>query len=208
MTWIKTADWENDPETKELLGADSMGNLPKEYSEPLEMFKDHELEDHPAAVVMAQTLIPKSLKHIILAFSALLSPDLPLSRRDHELIAATVSALNKTLYCSNYHAYYLKLATGDEELAKRVREDYRTADLSKKERAMCDYAAKLTLKPSSVDEGDIEELRANGFDDQAILQINLIAAQFNYWNRVADGLGVGRTKSTAAVKECGLATNK
>ncbi len=57
---------------------------------------------------------------------------------------------------------------------------------------MLDYVAKLTLKPVSVQREDVENLRQHGFDDTAILQINLIASWFNYINRVADGLGVGR----------------
>jgi alkylhydroperoxidase family enzyme len=57
---------------------------------------------------------------------------------------------------------------------------------------MLDYVAKLTLKPAQVQREDVENLRAHGFDDTAILQINLIASWFNYINRVADGLGVGR----------------
>ena len=57
---------------------------------------------------------------------------------------------------------------------------------------MLDYAAKLTLTPAAMGREDVESLRSHGFDDQAILQINLIASYFNYINRVADGLGVGR----------------
>lgn len=57
---------------------------------------------------------------------------------------------------------------------------------------MLDYVEKLTLRPVSIVRDDIENLRGHGFDDKAILQINLIASWFNYINRVADGLGVGR----------------
>jgi alkylhydroperoxidase family enzyme len=57
---------------------------------------------------------------------------------------------------------------------------------------MLDYAAKLTREPARMCLEDIDRLRAVGFDDRGILQINLIAAWFNYINRVADGLGVGR----------------
>lgn len=88
--------------------------------------------------------------------------------------------------------------TLDESLAKAIKVDYRTADLTPKERAMLEYVAKLTLKPKSVWRDDIEELRKHGFDDRAVLQINLIASWFNYINRVADGLGVGRDASPAA----------
>jgi alkylhydroperoxidase family enzyme len=57
---------------------------------------------------------------------------------------------------------------------------------------MLDYVAVLTRNPAEIQKSDIENLRAHGFDDTAILQINLIASWFNYINRVADGLGVGR----------------
>lgn len=57
---------------------------------------------------------------------------------------------------------------------------------------MLDFAVRLTKYPSSATPQDLEELRGVGFDDRAILQITLIAAWFNYINRVADALGVGR----------------
>jgi alkylhydroperoxidase family enzyme len=57
---------------------------------------------------------------------------------------------------------------------------------------MLDYTAKLTLHAARVTPEDLDRLRAVGFTDQAILQINLIASWFNYINRVADGLGVGK----------------
>ncbi|HEY9867606.1 MAG TPA: hypothetical protein V6D08_00240 [Candidatus Obscuribacterales bacterium] len=82
--------------------------------------------------------------------------------------------------------------TLDESLSQAIKKDYRTADLTPQERAMLDYVAKLTLTPSRMTRQDVEALRTAGFDDTAILQINLIASWFNYINRVADGLGVGR----------------
>jgi alkylhydroperoxidase family enzyme len=57
---------------------------------------------------------------------------------------------------------------------------------------MLDYVATLTREPAAVQRADVENLRAHGFNDTAILQINLIASWFNYINRVADGLGVAR----------------
>ncbi len=87
--------------------------------------------------------------------------------------------------------------TLDESLSDAIKQDYRQADLSDDERVMLDYVAKLTLTPARVMQEDIEALRNVGFDDTAILQINLIASWFNYINRVADGLGVGRESSSA-----------
>jgi uncharacterized peroxidase-related enzyme len=82
--------------------------------------------------------------------------------------------------------------TLDEALSEALKRDYRQAALNEQDRAMLDYAAKLTCEPSRITPEDLEHLRAVGFDDRGILQINLIASWFNYINRVADGLGVGR----------------
>jgi uncharacterized peroxidase-related enzyme len=90
------------------------------------------------------------------------------------------------------HAEFLRRVTLDESLSEAIKKDYRTADLDPKDRVMLDYVARLTLKPVSIQREDIDRLREAGFDDTAILQINLIASWFNYINRVADGLGVGR----------------
>ena len=90
------------------------------------------------------------------------------------------------------HAEFLRIVSLEEELAAALRRDYTEAKLESADRAMLDYAAKLTRNAASVGREDIERLRGEGFDDRAILQINLIASWFNYVNRVADGLGVGR----------------
>ena len=90
------------------------------------------------------------------------------------------------------HAEFLRLVSLDEKLAAALRRDYRQADLSKQDRAMLDYAAQVTHDATKISAHDLDELRGVGFDDRAILQINLIASWFNYINRVADGLGVGR----------------
>ena len=57
---------------------------------------------------------------------------------------------------------------------------------------MLEYVEVLTLRPADIQRSDIDRLREVGFDDRAMLQMNLIASWFNYINRVADGLGVGR----------------
>ena len=82
--------------------------------------------------------------------------------------------------------------TLDEELVAAIREDYRTAPLAERDRVMLDYVAQLTKDATRVTPEHHERLRAAGFDDRAILQITLIASWFNYINRVADALGVGR----------------
>jgi len=73
-----------------------------------------------------------------------------------------------------------------------LRRDYRTAPISEQDRAMLDYVVQLTKDATKIGRQDHEHLHAAGFDDKAILQITLIASWFNYINRVADALGVGR----------------
>ena len=77
-------------------------------------------------------------------------------------------------------------------MAEAIRHDWRTAELDGGDQTMLAYVEKLTIRPADVQRSDVESLREHGFDDTAILQINLIASWFNYINRVADGLGVGR----------------
>ena len=82
--------------------------------------------------------------------------------------------------------------TLDRELVVALEKDYTTAPITPPERAMLDYVVKLTKDATKVWKDDIGRLRAAGFDDRGILQITLIASWFNYINRVADALGVGR----------------
>jgi uncharacterized peroxidase-related enzyme len=90
------------------------------------------------------------------------------------------------------HAEFLRRVSLDEELAAALRRDYTQATLDDQDRAMLDYVAQLTREAWKVTPEDLDRLRRVGFDDRAILQINLIASWFNYINRVADGLGVGK----------------
>jgi uncharacterized peroxidase-related enzyme len=80
----------------------------------------------------------------------------------------------------------------DKELIEALATDYTTAPITEQERVMVDYVVKLTQDATKVWKDDIERLRSAGFEDRGILQITLIAAWFNYINRVADSLGVGR----------------
>jgi uncharacterized peroxidase-related enzyme len=73
-----------------------------------------------------------------------------------------------------------------------LRKDYRTAPITEQDRVMLDYVVKLTRDAVQCSRADHDKLRAVGFDDKGILQITLIAAWFNYINKVADALGVGR----------------
>ncbi len=76
------------------------------------------------------------------------------------------------------------------ELVEALKTDYRSAELTPRQRAMLDYADKLTREPWAVTEADLMPLRDAGLDDRGILDLNQAVAYFAYVNRVADGLGV------------------
>ncbi len=90
------------------------------------------------------------------------------------------------------HAEFLRRVTLEEGLIEALREDYTTAPITEAERVMLDYVVQLTKDAVKITPEFHERLRAVGYDDTAILQITLIASWFNYINRVADALGIGR----------------
>ena len=77
-------------------------------------------------------------------------------------------------------------------MIEALRADYRTAPITDAERLMVEYVVQLTKDATKISPADLDKLREAGFDDTGILQITLIASWFNYINRVADALGIGR----------------
>lgn len=75
-------------------------------------------------------------------------------------------------------------------MVETLKKDYRQAELSPADRAMLDYAVRLTVEPWAMRRRDVEALRSNGFSDTAILDINQVTGYYAFVNRLADGLGV------------------
>ena len=88
------------------------------------------------------------------------------------------------------HADDLRAEGADDEIAEHAMHDYRKADLSPRERALCDFAVKLTHLAAEVDEDDVDVLRAHGLDDVDISDAIQVVSYFNYVTRVADGVGI------------------
>ena len=80
----------------------------------------------------------------------------------------------------------------DEALVGALQQDHRTAPINEQDRVMLDYVVQVTKDATRISPADHDRLRMVGFDDTGILQITLLASWFNYINRVADALGVGR----------------
>ena len=89
-----------------------------------------------------------------------------------------------------HHGAGLRKLSDDEALVDQLIQDYRQAQLSTDDRAMLNYAIKLTLEPWNMVEHDVIVLREQGFSDSAILDINQVTSYYAYVNRLADGLGV------------------
>jgi len=89
-----------------------------------------------------------------------------------------------------HHAEGLRKLTKDEKLVEDLLRDYTSAQISPKDRALLDYAVKLTRQPWAMKQSDIQALRDAGWSDTAILDLNLVASYYAFVNRLADGLGV------------------
>jgi uncharacterized peroxidase-related enzyme len=88
------------------------------------------------------------------------------------------------------HAEFLRAESGNDLAAEQIKYDWRQMGLSEAERAMLEYAEKLTVAPRSMSQKDVQRLRDVGWTDRDILDICQVAAYFNYRVRIADGLGV------------------
>jgi uncharacterized peroxidase-related enzyme len=108
-----------------------------------------------------------------------------LSKLEREMIAVAVSAHNRCYYCLVAHGAGVRQLSGDPVLGELMAMNYRTARLSQRERAMLDFAVKLTAEPWLVEEADRELLRRAGFGDRDIWDIAAVAGFFNMSNRVA-----------------------
>jgi uncharacterized peroxidase-related enzyme len=108
-----------------------------------------------------------------------------LSKLEREMIAVAVSSANRCYYCLVAHGAAVRQLSGDPVLGELMVMNYRAARLSKRQRAMLDFAVKLTEQPWSVEEPDREGLRRAGFTDRDIWDIAAIAGFFNMSNRVA-----------------------
>jgi uncharacterized peroxidase-related enzyme len=108
-----------------------------------------------------------------------------LSKLEREMIAVAVSAHNRCYYCLVAHGAAVRQLSGDPPLGELMVMNYRAARLSKRERAMLDFAVKLTAEPWRVEEEDRAELRRVGFSERDIWDIAAVAGFFNMTNRVA-----------------------
>ena len=115
----------------------------------------------------------------------LMQGDSGLSKLEREMIATAVSAQNRCYYCITAHGASVRHLAGDPVLGEQVAMNYRAARLPGRQRAMLDFAVKLTAKPWAIEDADRERLRRAGLSDRDIWDIAAVAAFYNMTNRLA-----------------------
>ncbi len=127
----------------------------------------------------------KKLEAFVAMYNDLMLAPSGLSKLEREMIAVAVSSDNKCYYCLVAHGAAVRALSGDPPLGELMAMNYRAARLSKRERAMLDFAVKLTAEPWRIEEEDREALRRAGFSDRDIWDIGAVASFFNMSNRMA-----------------------
>lgn len=128
---------------------------------------------------------PAEFRAFMAWHDALMDKETGLSRAEREMIVVVTSAANRCLYCVVAHGAILRIRAKDPMLADILAVDWRKAPLAARQRAMLAFAEKLACAPWTIDEADIEALRAQGFDEEAIWDIGAITALFAASNRIA-----------------------
>ncbi|RMG79794.1 MAG: alkylhydroperoxidase [Bacteroidetes bacterium] len=145
-------------------------------------------------ILLAHGLRPHTLKgHMVLYKNVLHHKDNELPKRLLEMIGVYVSALNGCDYCFDHHFEGLKRHLLPTDSPDSLKAALRSDDLevcTPKERAVLNYAKKLTLTPAAMQADDLAPLRENGLSDGQILEVNQVVSYFNYANRTVLGLGV------------------
>ena len=139
-------------------------------------------------VYRAYSMRPEQLRGFLALYTSIMEAESGLTKAEREMIAVAVSAQNHCFYCLVSHGAVLRIRAKDAVLADTVAANYRAADLSPRQRAMLDYAVKITNASDECSDEDIAVLRGHGFSDEDILDIIQTAAFFNYSNRVASAL--------------------
>ncbi len=118
-------------------------------------------------------------------YNDLMLADSGLTKLEREMIAVVVSSINRCFYCLTAHGQAVRELSGDPVLGEMLVMNYRVAPLDPRQRAMLDFAAKITTASAEIEEPDRQALRDAGFTDRDIWDIAGVAGFFNMTNRVA-----------------------
>ena len=136
-------------------------------------------------VLLAYAFDMAKLEPFVATYNDLMLGESGVSKLEREMIAVAVSSQNRCYYCLVAHGTAVRHYSGNPLLGEHLVMNYRVARLNKRQRAMLDFAVKLTASPWTVEEGDRERLRRVGFSDRDIWDISAVTGFFNMSNRVA-----------------------
>ena len=143
-----------------------------------------------AEVHKIQSLNPQTIVNHMDLYMSIMFGRSPLKRYQREMLAVIVSASNKCPYCIVHHGEALKHFWKDQEKVDLLATNYEDLELSDLDKALCDYACKLTVTPDQVNDSLIDAIRISGGTDRMVLDTALIISYFNFVNRMVLGLGV------------------
>ena len=141
-------------------------------------------------VLKAYAFDNAKLRAFILMADDLMLGDSGLSKLEREMIAVAVSAVNHCHYCLTSHGAAVRQRGNNPELGELIGQNYRAADLDPRQKAMLDFAVRLTETPDKIEEKDREQLRHMGFTDRDIWDIAAVAAFYNMSNRMASAADI------------------
>lgn len=136
-------------------------------------------------VLVAYAFDNAKLETFVAFYNDLMLAPSGLSRLEREMIAVAVSSQNRCYYCLTAHSAAVRQYSGNPVLGEQMAMNYRAARLDRRQRAMLDFAVKLTAEPWSIEEEDRAALRKAGFSERDIWDIAAVAGFFNMSNRVA-----------------------
>jgi uncharacterized peroxidase-related enzyme len=141
-------------------------------------------------VFLALAHRPDEFRAFVAYHDAVMERDSGLSKAEREMIVVATSAANDCLYCVVAHGAILRVRAKDPRIADVLATNYRHADLTARQRAMLDFAIKVSLAPHEIEDADFEGLRGHGFDDEDIWDVAAVTALFALSNRLAHVLAL------------------
>ncbi|MGO1118536.1 peroxidase-related enzyme [Rhodovibrionaceae bacterium A322] len=139
-------------------------------------------------VLQAYSYKQEKLNAFSAMYNDLMLGESGLSKLEREMIAVAVSSVNRCYYCLVAHGAAVRQLSGDPQLGEMLVMNYRVAELEPRQRAMLDFAVKLTEKPNEIEDADRQALYDVGFDQSDVFDISATAAFYNMSNRMASGI--------------------
>jgi uncharacterized peroxidase-related enzyme len=141
-------------------------------------------------VFLALAHRPDEFRAFVAYHDALMERPGGLTKAEREMIVVATSGANQCQYCVVAHGAILRIRAKDATIADQVAVNYRKADITARQRAMLDYALKVSRAAETVDEADLEQLSAHGFSEDDIWDIGAISAFFAMSNRLANAISL------------------